>query len=331
MGTRDDEKETADEGLNLLLLAVEEHEARLAGKRAGRAVAASAPVDARWAPRTPGFKFEFDVDDGKNGDDVRGRKRTMSTTIKKETIKKRKRTTPSTVKEKGGKKGRAVSVKTETKKMSGTRGAEETAKPTRATLGEAEMAVAVEELAMEHPDLVIEKVREWTDVALDDVRARAAALNRSLKRVESALELHGEGEKGNDEGEKNEDEAREREMGVIMLKEYERTLVLERDHLEETLNRWQAIRTKAEFEAAKLALRWLDASNRDSDDDEKDDVMANAVDDDQFDHCSSAYAFLRLAMGALMEQKTPIKSESAAKAHSPTGVLDMARLLTPPS
>jgi hypothetical protein len=52
----------------------------------------------------------------------------------------------------------------------------------------------------------------------------------------------------------------------------------------------------------------LNASNRDSDDDEKDDVMANAVDDDQFDHCSSAYAFLRLAMGALMEQKTPIKS-----------------------
>ena len=328
-------EEGADGGLNLLLLAVEEHEARLAGKPQTTA-AASVSVDARWAPRTPGgFKFEFD-DDGANGggDDVvvRGRKRTMSTTTKKkETTTKRKRTTPSTVKENGGKKGRAVSVKTKTKKKSGTRGTEETAKPTRATLGEAEMAVAVEELAMEHPDLVIEKVREWTDVALDDVRARTAALNRSLKRVESALELHRQGEKGNDEGEKNEDEAREREMGVVMLKEYERTLVLEREHLEETLNRWQAIRTKAEFEAAKLALRWLDASNRDSDDDEKDDVMANAVDDDQFDHCSSAYAFLRLAMGALMEQKTPIKSESAAKAHSPTGVLDMARLLTPPS
>lgn len=325
------DEEVADGGLNLLLLAVEEHEARLAGKPQ---TAASVSVDARWAPRTPGFKFEFD--DGANGANgdvvVRGRKRTTSTTTtkkKKETTTKRKRTTPSTVKENGGKKGRAVS---KTKKKSGTRGtAEETAKPTRATLGEAEMAVAVEELAMEHPDLVIEKVREWTDVALDDVRARTAALNRSLKRVESALELHGQGEKGNDEGEKNEDEAREREMGVVMLKEYERTLVLEREHLEETLNRWQAIRTKAEFEAAKLALRWLDASNRDSDDDEKDDVMANAVDDDQFDHCSSAYAFLRLAMGALMEQKTPIKSESAAKAHSPTGVLDMARLLTPPS
>jgi hypothetical protein len=334
MGRRDDDvEEGADGGLNLLLLAVEEHEARLAGKP--RTTAASVSVDARWAPRTPGgFKFEFDDDGANGGDDVvvRGRKRTMSTTTKKkETTTKRKRTTPSTVKENGGKKGRAVSVKTKTKKKSGTRGTEETAKPTRATLGEAEMAVAVEELAMEHPDLVIEKVREWTDVALDDVRARTAALNRSLKRVESALELHRQGEKGNDEGILKEDEAREREMGVIMLKEYERTLVLEREHLEETLNRWQAIRTKAEFEAAKLALRWLDASNRDSDDDEKDDVMANAVDDDQFDHCSSAYAFLRLAMGALMEQKTPIKPELAAKAHSPTGVLDMARLLTPPS
>jgi len=334
MGRRDDADDGgdafADGGLNMLLLAVEEYEARLAGKRRGQ-TAASVPVGERWAPRTPGFKFEIDDGAGDDDDDVRGRKRTMSTTIKKETRVKRKRTTPSTVKENGGKKGRAVSVKTETKKKSGTRGTEETVKPTRAMLGEAEMAVAVEELAMEHPDLVIEKVREWTDVALDDVRARAAALNRSLKRVESALELHGEGEKDNDEGEKNEDEAREREMGVIMLKEYERTLVLEREHLEETLNRWQAIRTKAEFEAAKLALRWLDASNRDSDDDEKDNIMANAVDDDQFDHCSSAYAFLRLAMGALMEQKTPIKSGSAAKTHSPTGVLDMARLLTPPS
>ena len=334
MGRRDDDggDAFADGGLNLLLLAVEEHEARLAGKRRGQTAASVPVVGERWAPRTPGFKFEIDDgaddDDDDGGGDVRGRKRTMSTTIKKETRVKRKRTTPSTVKENGGKKGCAVSVKTKTKKKRGT---EETVKPTRAMLGEAEMAVAVEELAMEHPDLVIEKVREWTDVALDDVRARAAALNRSLKRVESALELHGEGEKGKDEGEKNEDEAREREMGVVMLKEYERTLVLEREHLEETLNRWQAIRTKAEFEAAKLALRWLDASNRDSDDDEKDDVMANAVDDDQFDHCSSAYAFLRLAMGALMEQKTPIKSESAAKAHSPTGVLDMARLLTPPS
>jgi hypothetical protein len=204
MGRRDDfaaDDGFADGGLNLLLLAVEEHEARLAGKPQ---TATSVPVGARLAPRTPGFKFEIDDgadDDDDDDDGVRGRKRTMSTTIKKETRVKRKRTTPSTVKENGGKKGRAVSVKTKTKKKSGTRGTEETAKPTRATLGEAEMAVAVEELAMEHPDLVIEKVREWTDVALDDVRARTAALNRSLKRVESALELHRQGEKGNDEGE----------------------------------------------------------------------------------------------------------------------------------
>jgi len=328
MGTRvGDGGDDADGGLNLLLLAAEEHEARLAGKPRGRTATAS--VGERWTPRTPAFEFEIgDAGAGGAGDDgVHGRKRTAST---RET--KRKKMTPSTVKENRGKKGRAVSVKTKVKKKSDARGADgTTTKTTRATLGEAEMAVAVEELAMEHPDLVIEKVREWTDVALDDVRARAAALNRSLKRVESALELHGEAKKDHDEGEKNEDEARERAMGVQMLKEYERTLVLERENLEETLNRWQAIRTRAEFEAAKLALRWLNASNRVGDDDEKDDVMANAMDDDQFDHCSSAYAFLRLAMGALMEQKTPIKSGSAAKAHSPTGVLDMARLLTPPS
>ena len=173
MGKRDDDDDGdafADGGLNLLLLAVEEHEARLAGKRRGQTAASVPPVGERWAPRTPGFKFEIDDGADGGGDDVRGRKRTMSTTIKKETRVKRKRTTPSTVKENGGKKGRAVSVKTKTKKKSGT---EEAAKPTRAMLGEAEMAVAVEELAMEHPDLVIEKVREWTDVALESCPCRS--------------------------------------------------------------------------------------------------------------------------------------------------------------
>jgi hypothetical protein len=235
-----------------------------------------------------------------------------------------------------------MEVKTEVKAVMEDGGVE--------VMGEEELARAMEELAREHPDVVIEKVREWLDACVEDTRGRLEAVVRSEERVRRELETIGDDKcdmQKRGVGTKIASETEEYERGICMIEEYAQTLALERTGLQATLQRWEAIRTRAEFESSKLALGWLHASNRDSDEDG--DVDDNCKDRDAaakatahkgagIEYCSTAYAFVRVAVGVFMAKSkvlaemitpAPAKSTALLNTESPTGVLDAAWLSSP--
>lgn len=120
----------------------------------------------------------------------------------------------------------------------------------------------------------------------------------------------------------------ESELGIEMLKEFEKSLDIERDGLTQTLERLERMRTKTEYEAAKLALGWLNRSNQDKDYDEDGSEDENKVSWYEYAHSSSAHAFLQVALGTFMYDKTPMKSVKPVDAASPEGIIDAARLFT---
>ncbi|ABO99235.1 predicted protein [Ostreococcus lucimarinus CCE9901] len=183
------------------------------------------------------------------------------------------------------------------------------------TVREETLAIGAETLAREHADVVIERVRQWLDVMMSDARGRLTALERSQTRTHRALE-------------KYDSEEAQDDVGIEMLVEFDKTLEIERSILEETMKNLEAMRTKVEFESANLALRWLRRSNCGGDDDGQASEEDQATDGRKYFYSSSAYAFLQTAIGAFMNDTTPAKSAKSADAHSPSGVLDAARLFT---
>ena len=107
----------------------------------------------------------------------------------------------------------------------------------------------------------------------------------------------------------------ESELGIEMLKEFEKSLDIERDGLTQTLERLERMRTKTEYEAAKLALGWLNRSNQDKDYDEDGSEDENKVSWYEYAHSSSAHAFLQVALGTFMYDKTPMKSVKPSTRH----------------
>ena len=184
------------------------------------------------------------------------------------------------------------------------------------TVREETLAIGAETLAREHADVVIERVRQWLDVMMSDARGRLTALERSRTRTRRALE-------------KYDSKGSEDDVGIEMLVEFSHSLEIERGILEETMKNLEAMRTKVEFESANLALRWLRRSNCGGDDDGQGSEEDHATDGRKYCYSSSAYAFLQTAIGAFMNDTTPAKSaKSAGEEHSPSGVLDAARLFT---
>jgi hypothetical protein len=177
------------------------------------------------------------------------------------------------------------------------------------------LAIGIETLAIEHTDVVIERVRQWLDVMMSDARGRLAALERSRARTRRALE-------------KYDSKGAEEDVGVEMLVDFEQTLEKERRILEETVKSLEAMRTKVEFESANLALRWLRRSNRSDDDDGQVSEQEDATDGCEYPYSSSAYAFLQLAVGALMNDTMRVQMAKSSETQSPSGVLDTARIFT---
>lgn len=191
--------------------------------------------------------------------------------------------------------------------------------------GMEELAWTGEMLATESADVVIERVRQWLDLLVGDTRARLSALKRSAARTQMALKKY---QQSTPETREDDVDRVENELGIEMLKEFEKTLDIERDGLIQTLDRLERMRTKTEYEAAKLALGWLNRSNQDEDHDEDGGEEENAVSWYEYTHSSSARAFLQVALGTFMYDKTPVKPVKPDMA-SPAGIIDAAaRLFT---
>jgi hypothetical protein len=180
-------------------------------------------------------------------------------------------------------------------------------------------------LARESADVVIERVRQWLDLLVGDARARLSALKRSTTRTQTALKKYQQNTPRTHEDDVDRVES---ELGIEMLKEFEKSLDIERDGLTQTLERLERMRTKTEYEAAKLALGWLNRSNQDEDHDEDGSEDENTVSWYEYAHSSSAHAFLQVALGTFMYDKTPMKSVKPVDAASPEGIIDAARLFT---
>ena len=168
-------------------------------------------------------------------------------------------------------------------------------------------------LVSEHADVVIDRVRQWLDLLGGDVRGRLGALRRSEKRARAALE------KFERKGVESDD------VGMVYLRQFEETLKVERELLLQTLQRLEGMRNTVEFEAAKLALRWLDRSNRDMNDDDGTSDDENAAQAYTYSHSSSAYAFLCVALGAYGEDEAFAKACVDTSAATPSAVVDAAR------
>lgn len=188
-----------------------------------------------------------------------------------------------------------------------------------------ELARTGEMLARESADVVIERVRQWLDLLVGDARARLSALKRSTTRTQTALKKYQQNTPRTHEDDVDRVES---ELGIEMLKEFEKSLDIERDGLTQTLERLERMRTKTEYEAAKLALGWLNRSNQDKDYDEDGSEDENKVSWYEYAHSSSAHAFLQVALGTFMYDKTPMKSVKPVDAASPEGIIDAARLFT---
>ena len=171
----------------------------------------------------------------------------------------------------------------------------------------------MEILANEHADVVIERVREGLDLLAGDARARLGALRKSAKRTRAAVENFER--EGVTEG-----------VGMSYLREFERMLEIERELLEKTLRRVSDMRTKAEYEAAKLALGWLDRSNRKSEDDSGASDEENSAWAHKRLHSSSAHAFLRTALAAYVQDTAPEKSLRLNAGSKPSEIVTAATL-----
>ena len=188
-----------------------------------------------------------------------------------------------------------------------------------------ELARTGEMLARESADVVIERVRQWLDLLVGDARARLSALKKSTTRTQTALKKYQQNTPRTHEDDVDRVES---ELGIEMLKEFEKSLDIERDGLTQTLERLERMRTKTEYEAAKLALGWLNRSNQDEDHDEDGSEDENTVSWYEYAHSSSAHAFLQVALGTFIYDKTPMKSVKPVDAASPAGIIDAARLFT---
>lgn len=176
-----------------------------------------------------------------------------------------------------------------------------------------DMIAGTRVLASKHADVVIERVRQWLDIMGGDARARLGALRRSEKRARAAVE------KFEREGVESDD------VGMVHLRQFEETLKIERELLLRTLRRLEGMRDTVEFEAAKLALGWLDRSNREMNDDDgtsDDDNTAQAY---KYSHSSSAYAFLCVALGAYAEDEAFSKPCVDVRTALPSDIVDAAR------
>lgn len=172
-----------------------------------------------------------------------------------------------------------------------------------------DMIAGTRVLVSDHADVMIDRVRQWLDLLGGDARGRLGALRRSEKRARAALE------KFERKGVESDD------VGMVHLREFEETLKVERELLLQTLQRLEGMRNTVEFEAAKLALGWLDRSNREMNDDDGTSDDENA----KHSHSSSAYAFLCVALGAYAEDEAFAKVRIDASAATPSAVVDSAR------
>lgn len=186
----------------------------------------------------------------------------------------------------------------------------------------AELAYAAEELALTHPGVIIERARQWLELVIGDVRARLAALKRSRRRTQKAWMTFSE----TPETKKRSDN----ESGVNLLNDFDRTLSVEQKCLEKNLEDWLALRERAGHEASKLKLGWLNACVA------KQDTAGEDVGDDessnwQAEYSQSAFAFLRMAVGAYIggtqTPTKPLSSDDLMK--TPNNVLDASQVFSP--
>ena len=183
----------------------------------------------------------------------------------------------------------------------------------------AELLYAAEELALTHPGVIIERARQWLELVIGDVRARLAALKRSRRRTQRAWMAFSE-----------TPEARmrsENENGVNLLNDFDRTLSVEQKVLEKNLEDWLALHERAGYEASRLKLGWLNACAATQETPNKHDRSI----DWQAEYSQSAFAFLRMAVGAYIGgTQTPTKQLSPDDfMKTPNNVLDASQVFSP--
>lgn len=188
-----------------------------------------------------------------------------------------------------------------------------------------EIASVAEDLAREHPEIVLERAKQWLELVVGDIRARLAALKRSRRRTQKAWMKYSEETCPNEQTtSKAEDES---ESGVRLLHDFDRALSAEQRGLERSLEQWEILRQRADSEASMLARGATVVTIKG----ETAKREAREASDFKSECCSTAYAFLRTAVGVYLSgTQTPVKPSSAeGTLQTPNNVLDASRLFSP--